>query len=286
MTAPNDQMRDLWTRRAGPGWFAHHDIFARVFEPVSSAIVDAAEPVAGRSVLDVGCGTGGLSRIVADRAGDPVGVDISTTMIDGARQLFPGVRFEVADVQVADLGSFAADGFDRVVSEFGVMFFEDPVAAFENVRSAVTPAATMAFACWRSREENAMFSIGTDLLAARLPDPPPPPMPGQPGPIAFADRDYLATVLADAGWVDTEITAFDVDLRFGADGSDGVEERLAVILSGSTGVTAAEQLPPLLGEDGWNRLLDEVRAEVRTAMVDGVVQFPGRMWMATTHAPT
>ena len=57
--------------------------------PVSSAVIAAAEPLAGRVVLDVGCGTGGLSRLVADRGGTPVGADISSTMIDGARQLLP-----------------------------------------------------------------------------------------------------------------------------------------------------------------------------------------------------
>jgi SAM-dependent methyltransferase len=278
-------MRELWTRRAGPAWFANHDIFARVFRPVSSAVVAAVEPVAGCVVLDVGCGTGGLSRMVACRGGVPVGLDISGTMIDGARRLFPDVRFEVADVQVADLRGFAADGFDRVVSEFGVMFFDDPVAAFANIRGVVKPAASLVFVCWRSRDENAMFTLGTHLLVERMPDPPPPALPGQPGPVAFADRDHVASVLAEAGWVGAEIAAFDVDLRFGADGTDGVEERLAVILFGASGSLAAEQLRPLLGETGWNELLDEVRAELRTRMVDGVVQFPGCMWMVTAANP-
>ena len=99
---------------AGPAWFANHDIFKAVFRPVSSAVIAAAEPLAGRVVLDVGCGTGVLSRLVADRGGTPVGADISATMIDGARQLYPELRFEVVDVQVADLAALAPGGFDAV----------------------------------------------------------------------------------------------------------------------------------------------------------------------------
>ena len=117
-----------------------------------------------------------------------------------------------------------------------------------------------------------------------MPEPPPPPNPHQPGPTAFADAGYLARVLEAAGWVDIDIAALDVDLRFGINGSDGVEERLAVILSGSTGLLAAEQLRPALGDDGWEALLDDVRDEVRTSMVDGAVQFPGCIWLVRAAA--
>ena len=280
---PNEQMRDHWTNRSGPAWSANHDIFKAVFTPVSSAVIAAAEPLTGRTVLDVGCGTGALSRLVADHGGNPVGADISSTMIEGARRFYPDLRFEVVDAQVGDLATLAPNGFDAVVSEFGVMFFDDPIAAFANIAGAVRPRATMVFACWRS--DNQMFSLGTHLLAERLPEPPAPPGPGQPGPLAFADSAHLRGVLDAADWVDIDIAPVDVDLRFGRDGSDGVEERLAVILSSSTGVLAAEQLRPMLSEAAWDALLDEVRAELRTSMVDGAVQFPGRIWLVGAAAP-
>ena len=278
-------MRDQWTNRTGPAWFANHDIFKAVFAPVSSAVIDAVGPVAERVVLDVGCGTGALSRVVADRGGTPVGADISTTMIEGARQIYPELRFEVLDVQEADLATLAPGGFDAVVSEFGVMFFDDPIAAFANVAAAMRPRASLAFACWRSLAENSMFTLGTHLLAERLPEPPAPQNPHQPGPTAFADRDYVQRVLDVAGWLDIDIAPLDVNLHFGTNGSDGVEERLAVILSGSTGALAAETLRPALGDARWEALLDDVRDEVRTSIVDGAVQFPGCIWIARATAP-
>jgi SAM-dependent methyltransferase len=276
-------MRHHWTNRSGPAWSANHEIFKSVFTPVSSAVIDAAEPLTGRTVLDVGCGTGVLSRLVAARGGTPVGADISSTMVEGARRNYPDLRFEVVDVQDAELSELVPEGFDAVVSEFGVMFFDDPVAAFANIAGAVSPRAPMVFACWRS--DNQMFSLGTHLLAERLPEPPPPAKPGQPGPMAFADDVYLRGVLEAAGWIDIDIAPVDVDLRFGRDGSDGVEERLAVILAGSTGALAAEQLRPMLSDRDWDALLEEVRDELRTSMVDGAVQFPGRIWLVRANGP-
>lgn len=53
-------------------------------------------------------------------------------------QQLENVTFRKADVQGRDLG----DGsFDVAISQFGVMFFDDPAAAFSNIRTALRPAA-------------------------------------------------------------------------------------------------------------------------------------------------
>lgn len=99
--------------------------------------------------------------------------------------------------------------------------------------------------------------------------------------MSFADPDVVKAVLDESGWSDIVVEPFDATCDYGADGSDGVERRIRMILSGQTGRLAAEQLRPVLGEHGWNDVLDEVRAEVRTAIADGRVQFPGRTWLVT-----
>lgn len=278
-------MREQWTRFGGPAWFANRHIFASVFTPVFAAILDALGPVEGLDVLDVGCGTGGLSGAIAARGGRAVGVDISETMIDAARDLHPDARFEVADAEDADLRALAASGFDKVTSEFGVMFFDDAVAAFANIAAATKHDGRMAFGCWRSLDENPTFTLGTSVLAERTPEPLPPPSPRTPGAVAFADRDYLADLLDEAGWTGVEIDPFDALLDYSIDGSDGVEERLAIILAGQTGRTAEQQLRPVLGDEGWAALLDDVRAELRRHLVDGRIAFPGAIWLVTARTP-
>ena len=282
---PNEFMRDQWTRYGGPAWVEHHEIFDAVYAPFNQAAIAALGPLEGLTVLDVGCGSGSLSQAVIEHGGVAVGVDISETMIAGARALVPGGRFEVADAQTEPLGDLAPGGFDRVTSRFGVMFFDDPVAAFANVRDVVVPAARLAFVCWQSLADNPTFSCGTHVLVERMPDPPPPPGPGAPGPSAFADPEVVRAILAEAGWADVAIEPFEATCRFGMNGSDGVEERMTMLMATQSGRLATEQLRPALDDDAWQMLLDEVRADVRTSMDDGEVAFPGRTWVVTAANP-
>lgn len=277
----NENMRTQWTSNTGPGWVEHHDIFEAVLAPFNRAVIDAIGPLDGLRVLDVGCGTGSLSQLVVDAGGLAVGADISESMVEGARRLVPGARFEVADVQTAALDELAGGAFDRVVSRFGVMFFEDPVAAFANIRAATGRGGRLALLCWRSREENPMFTCGVRLVADRLAPPPEPPAADAPGPLAFADPRHVRRVLEGAGWSDIAVVPFDAMCVFGRDGSDGVEERMTMMMATQVGSDGADQLIPTIGEAGWNDLLAEVRADLRTSMVDGVLAFPGRTWIVT-----
>ncbi len=278
-------MRQNWTDGAA-GWVANEAILDAVFAPVTAAILEQAAPVAGRRLLDVGCGTGTLLAKSAAAGAEVVGVDISEGMAAAARRRVPEATVLIADAQTEDLlAETSGAPFDRVVSRFGVMFFEDPEAAFANVRSAAAPGARLVFACWRSEEENPIFSLGSQILIDRLDPQPEPSAPDAPGPTAFADAGRTASMLAAAGWDSVKADALDFTCDYGIDGGDGVEERLATILNGGTGRLAKEQLLPRLGEEGWESLVDEVRAELRRHRVEGVVRFPGAVWIVTASNP-
>ena len=130
-----------------------------------------------------------------------------------------------------------------------------------------------------------MFRLGTSVLLERMDPPLPVPAPGEPGATSLADRDHLARVLAGAGWSGISTEALDFTCDFGLDGSDGVEQRLSMILGTTSGRAAHAQLEPHLGTSGWAALLDDVRAELRRQLVDGVVRFPGAAWLVTAHNP-
>jgi SAM-dependent methyltransferase len=124
------------------------------------------------------------------------------------------VTFTVADAQVAP---FAADR-DVVVSRFGVMFFDDPVAAFTNLRSALRRDGRLAFVCWRPMLENEWMAVPLGAVLAHL-TPPTPPDPDAPGPFAFGDRDRVARILADAGFRDVAVEPFDTQVAVGGGGT-------------------------------------------------------------------
>ena len=276
----NEAMRDSWATGA-QGWVRNERIFDAVFTPFTAAILGAAELGSARRVLDVGCGTGTLLDAAVAAGADAVGVDISPAMVEAARRRVPAATVVTADAQTADLLAAApGEPFDRVVSRFGVMFFVEPEAAFANIRSATVPGARLTFACWRE-DEAEMFSLGLRALMARQAVPPAPPMPGTPGPMGLANADRLREVLGGAGWSGVSIEPADGLCDYAIDGSDGVEERLAVALSGMVGQAAQAELEPRLGPDGWYAVLEEARAELRAHVVDGALRFVGHTWLVT-----
>lgn len=281
----NEQMRENWNAGAA-GWVENEAIFDAVFAPVTAAVLDAAEMGPGHRMLDVGCGSGTLLAAGTGAGASAVGVDISEVMAEAARRRVPEADVIVADAQVTDLlEAVPGKRFDRVVSRFGVMFFDDPVAAFANIRRACEPGARMVFDCWRTEEENPVFTAGSSVILERLESQPEPSDPNAPGPTAFADADRLASLLSDAGWESIGIAPFDFECDYGIGGGDGVEERLASILGSGVGRLAKERLQPELGPEGWEALLDEVRAELRGHLVDGVVKFPGATWLVSATNP-
>ncbi|WP_242424489.1 class I SAM-dependent methyltransferase, partial [Frankia sp. EI5c] len=196
---PNDGMRKDWADKASR-WVENEALFDALFAPATAAILRAAQIAPGQRVLDVGCGSGTLLSAGAAAGATVVGVDISPGMARAARGRVPAATVVVGDAQSLDLAT-AAPGrpFDRVISRFGVMFFENPTAAFANLRGAAAPGARLAFACWRGRAENPMFTLGSSVLVDRLDPRPEDRAPDAPGPTALADPDRLATLLGAAG---------------------------------------------------------------------------------------
>lgn len=279
----NETMRDNWTHGA-VGWVANEAIFDLTYQPVTDAIVTAADLVADCRVLDIGCGTGTLLAAAGGVGASAVGVDISPPMVEAAAARVPTAVVRVADAQAADLLDVAPGApFDRVVSRFGVMFFDDPTAAFTNVRRACRDGAQLTFACWRGLAENPTFTLGTSTLVGQMAAPPPIPGPRAPGPMAFAEPAYVTDVLTAAGWSAVEVAPLDFECVYSRAG-DGVEERMTSILALSSGRAAAAELEPRLGAAAWAALLDDIRAELREHVVDGRLRHPGACWLVNARA--
>ena len=208
----------LWNGPAGQAWVQAQPLLDGMFAPFAARLCDALPAGAAQTVLDVGCGTGAVSLAMAARLGPGshcLGLDISAAMIDSARQRARdsglNVDFIVADAQ---RHAFAPAGIDRIVSRFGVMFFDDPVRAFTGLRQATRSDGVLHALAWRSAADNPFMTTAERAAAPLLALP--ARAPDAPGQFAFADSARVARILADAGWRDIQIEPIDVDCEIPA----------------------------------------------------------------------
>jgi SAM-dependent methyltransferase len=215
--AANAAQIAYWNEGAGQTWAEMQSPIDRQLEPLGRRAMAALSPRPGERILDIGCGSGATTVMLAEAVapgGEVVGVDISRPMLEVARRRaegFIGVRFVEADAQTE---AFEPASFDAVFSRFGVMFFADPDAAFANIRRALKPRGRLAFICWRPPFENPFMMLPM-MAAAEHVAPPPPPEPGAPGPFAFADPDRVRGILEGAGFQGVEITPHDQKIGSG-----------------------------------------------------------------------
>jgi SAM-dependent methyltransferase len=184
-----------------------------MFTPFENLLVEAVSAGFHGRVLDVGCGAGGTTLAVArllGAKGSSTGIDISEPMIGAARARAKRegtpARFICAD---AEAHGFEPASFDMIISRFGVMFFDDSIRAFANLRRAVTDDADLRFIAFRSAEENPFMTTAERAAASLLPNLP-ARRPDEPGQFAFADDQRVSTILEEGGWAEIDIRPIDV----------------------------------------------------------------------------
>jgi len=257
-----------------PGLKAHGDEALRV-----------CPPRPGDRVLDVGCGFGDATQQLAQLVGPggaALGVDIAPRFVEQARREaeqagVANARFEVHDVQASRF----TETFDYVFARFGTMFFDNPVAAFRNLRDALAPGGTLCIVVWRRRFDNKWLHVAEEVVKPLLeePDEPQGPRCG-PGPFSMADADTTSGQLRSAGFGEIALRRHDTQLRFGRSLEEAVAMNLAI-------GPAAEALR-LLGEQGEPRR-PELAALLREALApfvqdDGGVAAPSSTWIVTARA--
>jgi SAM-dependent methyltransferase len=278
----NTEQSRYWNEEGGEAWVDEQSHMDRMLAPFADAVYEAADIRPGERVVDIGCGCGVTTLHIAEMVGETgtaVGLDISTPMIERARgraaELGRGnAEFVVADAQSAEL---PAPPFDVIASRFGVMFFEDPTAAFANIRRAARADGRMAFVCWRTLAENDWASGVAGVLRDLLP-PAPPPDPYAPGPFALADRDRVRSILDQSGWSDVRIEPLDRDMvQFAAGTLDDAVARSLRIGPGARALAGAS---------------DQLRAEAAVVVRDylaaqftpnGVISH-GAVWLVTSRS--
>ena len=226
----NQQQIEYWNGPVGERWVGLQETIDASLAEITKSLLPFAAAKPGERVLEIGCGCGTATLALAKTVepdGSVLAVDISRPMLGLARE-----RAKAANARIEFAEGDAAQAvfkpeFDLVFSRFGVMFFADPVAAFANIRTALTKTGRLAFVCWRSLPEN--FWAYTPLMAARPFLPPmDAPDPHAPGPFAFADGDRLHRILASAGFNAITIEKLDTTMAMGATVEEAAAESMSI----------------------------------------------------------
>src|ERR1700730_16196335 len=191
----------------------------RAVADLTKALIEMAAPQPGEHVLDIGCGSGTTVLELAARVGPGghvIGADASDQSVARARQRIAAAGLLHAEVTVADVSPhpFKQNSFELAFSRFGVMFFSDPAAAFENVRRVMKPGGRVALAVFRAAADN--LWPNSPLAAVRHLLPPiPVPGPAEPGPFSWADQGRVHRILQGAGCREAALPALDPSIQLG-----------------------------------------------------------------------
>jgi SAM-dependent methyltransferase len=165
---------------------------------------------------------------------------------------------------------FAPAAFDAVVSSFGVMFFDDPAAAFTNLRTALRPGGRLAFLTWQDDSRNEVF--GLPLRAFQTHGVP----VGSGEHDLFAEPGEVATLLMGAGFAGVRAAAIHGLARIGAGVAD--------VLDYMRATSRVRDLLASLDEALARRVLATVAERLATRARPDGVWVETAAWLVTARA--
>jgi SAM-dependent methyltransferase len=190
MEAALDQLKE----RARKTWAAgDFDDIARMFPDVGPRVAEAAQVEPGMTVLDVACGTGAATIPAAVAGGVCTGLDLIPAMFDAAREhaAEAGVEIEWVEGDAEDL-SFDDGSFERVMSQFGVMFAPQHAVAAAELARVTAPGGLIVLASWTP---DGMIGDMFKVMGRHLPPPP----AGATPPVLWGNEDHVRSLLEPYG---------------------------------------------------------------------------------------
>jgi SAM-dependent methyltransferase len=275
--SPNAREVQYWNSALTRPWAELHEPIDRLFADLTQTVLDFAAPQPGERVIDIGCGSGTTVLELARRvgpSGSVLGADISQQSIDKARQRIAAANLSNAEASVCDVSvhAFAPESFDLAFSRFGVMFFADPVATFINLRKGMKHSGRLAFAVFRTPQENP-WGTGPVAAVRHLLPPMTPPGPEAPGQFAWADPARVRRILEGAGFQDVSLTSHDPMMRLAEPGGAAAAADFAMsigpIARAMAGATTVDPQAVRAGLEAFFRSHDGPR---------GIVM-PGALWI-------
>jgi ubiquinone/menaquinone biosynthesis C-methylase UbiE len=203
----NDDQHEFWNKGIGQKWVKEDNSMNERFTILTKEFFKRAKIEKGDKVLDIGCG-GGITSFETSKIlgndGYVLGADISKILLDLAKKNYSNIKnlkFKYCDVQNYE---FEKNSFSKVISRFGVMFFENPIKAFQNINNAIQDGGSLHFVCWTNVMENEFFTAAANIIIKHL-DRGFPKLTRAPGPFAFSEKKYVKQILNAAGFENIKV---------------------------------------------------------------------------------
>jgi ubiquinone/menaquinone biosynthesis C-methylase UbiE len=278
--APNQKQFEAWNGGESVHYVDHVDRYDRQLSPFTEALLEQVRLTSPRSLLDVGCGCGALTLAASGVADSALGVDISVSLTEVASERariarIDNVEFVVADAQTH---AFAPGTFDIVVSQFGLMFFDDAVGAFSNVRRSLAPEGRLVFVSWQGLPANEWLTVIANEVANRAEIPEFGGLAKGPGMFALKDQDETTALLEAAGFTDVVFESLAPTILIGGGGT--VDQSMDFLL----GMGMVRGLVGLAGTDPHAEVVEAVRSSLTERYEPGVgLRFGAAGWMVTAR---
>jgi SAM-dependent methyltransferase len=196
-----------WAGARGEKWRGQADGMEATLAPIDEPLITALHLDRPCRIADIGCGGGATTLEIRRRAPSGSvahGYDISPALIELARSRIQSaddsISFAIANVATSPA---PAGSYDRLVSRFGIMFYDDPPAAYTNLARWLTPGGRFAFAAWDRPANNPWFSMVREVVADIIDLP--PLDPDAPGPFRYGVADTLLALLDRAGFRELDV---------------------------------------------------------------------------------
>lgn len=286
MTSDNDTAIEAWNTILFEKFCRFRHILTTGLSVHSDEALRRRPFLPGAKVLDVGCGFGDTTRLIAERVGargSAVGVDCAANFIAlasaEARELGPpSTAFMTADVQVDELGG----PYDAAFSRFGTMFFNLPGAALRNIRRSLRPGGPFTMVVWRKREDNPWLHDAERRVREIIPvvsREETDQVHCGPGPFSMSGPDLVSDLMQLAGFREVTFERFDADICIGRD--------LAEALDFAMAIGPAGEIIRLAGEEGESRkpqVVSALREALSAYQRRDEIWAPSSAWFVSARA--
>ena len=287
MDGDNDIVIKAWNTVLFDKFCRFKHLLIEGLAPHSNEVLARRNFSAGSRVLDVGCGFGDSTRLIAKHVGPTgaaVGVDCAPNFIreaekESTEEGIANATYFVADVQSEDLRG----PYDFAFSRFGTMFFMLPGAALRNIRKAIRPGGDLTMVVWRRREENPWLheaELRVKEIVPIVSHEDTDQVHCGPGPFSMAGPDMVSTMLRSAGYDRIGFERFDADICVGRDLDEAVEFAMSLGPAG--------EIIRLAGDEGVKRkpqVIAALREVLAPYLRDNGVWGPSSTWFITARNP-